>query len=108
MVSFHPDKTPHQSKILDEATGNFNCRRPGILIVADQKVLIVTSTALTGAWIALAGVSYFVEDFDLVSILSEPNLLRSQGGWYYLMLALWALLAMGGIGVQIRALRKSR
>ena len=36
MVSFHPDKTPHQSKILDEATGNFNCRRPGILIVADH------------------------------------------------------------------------
>ena len=36
MVSFHPDKTPHQSKLLDEATGNFNCRRPGILIVADH------------------------------------------------------------------------
>jgi len=26
----------------------------------------------------------------------------------YLMLALWAVLAMGGVGVQIRALRKSR
>ncbi len=80
----------------------------GLVTLLSRKVLIVTSTALTGAWIALAGVSYFVEDFDLVSILSEPNLLRSQGGWYYLMLALWALLAMGGIGVQIRALRKSR
>lgn len=80
----------------------------GLVTLVFRKVLIVVSTALTGSWSVLAGISYFVDGFDLVRVLSEPNLLRSQGGWYYLIWGLWAVLGISGIGVQLRTLHKRR
>ncbi|MDA2933950.1 TMEM198/TM7SF3 family protein [Acidobacteria bacterium AH-259-D05] len=78
----------------------------GLVTLWFRKVLIVASTALTGAWSMLSGVAYFVGDLDLVGALSEPELLRTQDGLYYAVLALWFLIGISGIAIQMRTLRK--
>ena len=75
----------------------------GLVTLWFRKAFVVASTALTGAWSVLAGVAYFVGDLDLVGALAEPELLRTQGGLYYAVLALWFLIGISGIAVQMRA-----
>ncbi len=78
----------------------------GLVTLWFRKVLVVASTALTGAWSVLSGVAYFVGDLDLVGALAKPELLRTQGGLYYAVLALWLLLGISGIAIQMRTQRK--
>ncbi len=80
----------------------------GLVTLWFRKVLVVASTALTGAWSVVSGVAYFAGDLDLVGALSEPELLRTQGGLYYAVLALWFLIGISGIAVQMRAQRKRK
>jgi len=80
----------------------------GLVTLWFRKVLVVASTALTGAWSVLSGVAYFVGDLDLVGALAEPELLRAQGGFYYAVLALWLLLGISGIAIQMRTQRKRK
>lgn len=80
----------------------------GLVTLLLRKVLIVMSTGLTGAWSVVSGAAHFVEGFDLVRLLAEPSLLRSEGGLYYLFLAFWASLGIGGIAVQLGTFRKRK
>jgi len=80
----------------------------GLVTLWFRKVLVVASTALTGAWSVVSGVAYFAGDLDLVGALAEPGLLRTQGGLYYAVLALWFLIGISGIAVQMRAQRKRK
>ena len=80
----------------------------GLVTLWFRKAFVVASTALTGAWSVLAGVAYLVGDLDLVGALAEPELLRTQGGLYYAVLALWFLIGISGIAVQMRAQRKRK
>jgi hypothetical protein len=80
----------------------------GIVTLLFRKVLIVVSTAMTGAWSVLSGISYFAGDMDLVRVFAQPDLLPSQGGCYYLILALWVVLGTSGVGVQMKTLRKKK
>jgi hypothetical protein len=80
----------------------------GLFTLLFRKMLIVVSTGLTGAWSVLSGVSYFVEDFDFERVVSQPDLVRTEGGWYYLLLGIWVLLGIGGIGVQMRTLQEGK
>ena len=80
----------------------------GLVTLWFRKVLVVASTALTGAWSVLSGIAYFVGDLDLVGALAKPELLRTQGGLYYAVLALWLLLGISGIAIQMRSQRKRK
>ncbi len=80
----------------------------GLVTLWFRKVLVVASTALTGAWSVLSGVAYFVADLDLVGALAKPELLRTQGCLYYAVLALWLLLGLSGIAIQMRTQRKRK
>ena len=80
----------------------------GLVTLWFRKVLVVASTALTGAWSVLSGVAYFAGDLDLVGGLAKPELLRTQGGLYYAVLALWFLIGMSGIAIQMKAQRKRK
>ena len=80
----------------------------GLVTLLIRKGLVVASTALTGSWAALSGTSHFVENMDLVRLLSEPDFPRSQSGLHYVVLALWLALGIGGIAVQLRGLRRKR
>jgi hypothetical protein len=80
----------------------------GLFTLLFRKVLIVVSTGLTGAWSVLSGVSYFVEDFDFERVVSQPDLVRTEGGWYYILFGIWVLLGIGGIGVQMRTLQEGK
>ena len=80
----------------------------GLVTLWFRKVLVVASTALTGAWSVLSGVAHFAGDLDLVGGLAKPELLRTQGGLYYAVLALWLLIGMSGIAIQMKAQRKRK
>ena len=80
----------------------------GLATLWFRKVLVVASTALTGAWSVLSGIAYFVGDLDLVGALAKPELLRTQGDLYYAVLALWLLLGISGIAIQMRSQRKRK
>ena len=80
----------------------------GLVTLLIRKGLVVASTALTGSWAVLSGTSHFVDSVDLVRVLSEPDLLRSQGGLYYVVLAFWLVLGIGGVAIQLRGLRRKR
>jgi hypothetical protein len=78
----------------------------GLVTLWFRKVLVVASTALTGAWSVLSGVTYFVGDLDLIGALAKPELFRTEGGMYYAVLALWLLIGISGIAIQMRTQRK--
>ena len=80
----------------------------GLVTLWFRKVLVVASTALTGAWSVLSGVAYLVGDLDLIGSLANPELLRTQGGLFYAVMALWFSIGMSGIAVQMRAQRKRK
>ena len=73
----------------------------GLVTLWFRKAFVVASTALTGAWSVLSGFAYLVGDLDLVRALAKPELLRTQGGLYYAVLALWFLIGMSGIAIQM-------
>ena len=80
----------------------------GLVTLWFRKVLVVASTALTGAWSVLSGIAYFVGNLDLVGALAKPELLQTQGDLYYAVVALWLLLGVSGITIQMRSQRKRK
>jgi len=84
----------------------FSAAIGGLVSLLFRKVLVVASTALTGAWNVLCGASYFIGGADLVRLLSEPNVLPSQGGSYFVVLAFWIVLGVSGMSMQFRTLSK--
>ena len=78
----------------------------GIVAVMLQKLMIILSTSLSGAWGIVSGVFHFlgggpgpVRPFQF-----HPNLrvLRPVGAWGYVMLLCWVLIGVAGIVVQYR------
>ena len=80
----------------------------GLVTLIFRKILIVVSTAMTGSWAVVSGVAYFVEDVNLRKMLAEPDLLRSEGGWYFVIVGIWFVVGIGGLGVQLRRLRRPK
>jgi hypothetical protein len=78
----------------------------GIVALTLQKLMIVISTALSGAWAIVSGVIHFLGDArgPIRPFQYHPNLraLRSMGVWGYAMLLCWVLLGIAGMVVQYR------
>lgn len=79
----------------------------GILALVAQKLMIVLSTAFSGAYLIMAGIWPFVMNNPNASrIWLYPAHDRAAGTLGYGALLLWVLLALLGIGSQFRATRK--
>ncbi|MBN1674104.1 MAG: DUF4203 domain-containing protein [Kiritimatiellae bacterium] len=77
----------------------------GVVAVLFQKLMIILSTAFTGAWGVVTGVAYFVT--DRVDPRRMNDVLRTGGTWVYGMLLCWLVLALLGVVVQYRFAPKS-
>jgi len=78
----------------------------GVVALMLQKLMIVISTALSGAWAIVSGVIHFLGGArgPIRPFQYHPNLraLRSMGVWGYAMLLCWVLLGIAGMVVQYR------
>jgi hypothetical protein len=78
----------------------------GIVAVMLQKLMIILSTALSGAWAIVSGVFHLVGGAPgpVQAFQYQPNLraLRPMGAWGYVMLLCWILLGIAGMVVQYR------
>lgn len=80
----------------------------GLVTILSKRLLIVASTAMTGAWSVLCGVCFFLRDLDPMEIVLEPHSAGAESGAYYLLLATWSILGVGGIAVQLQNSRKRK
>jgi len=84
----------------------------GIMAVIFQKLMIIVSTALSGSWVIVSGVSQLVGggSVPVRSLQYHPDIgfLRSMGIGGYVMLLFWVLLGTAGMVVQYRITRERR
>jgi hypothetical protein len=80
----------------------------GLLTLIFRKALIIVSTALTGAWVGVAGAVNFILGLEVGRTLAEPGVLRSGGTRAYLILAGWLAVAVAGAITQFKALPKKK
>ena len=79
----------------------------GVIALLAQKFMIILSTAFSGSYLIVAGIWSFVVDHpDVSRIWLYPAHDGSSGTLGYGALVLWALLALLGVGSQLRAGRK--
>jgi hypothetical protein len=77
-----------------------------------QKLMIVISTALSGAWAIVSGVSHFLGGArgPIQPFQYYPNLraLRPMGARGYIVLLCWVLLGIAGMVVQYKITRERK
>jgi hypothetical protein len=82
----------------------------GIVALMLQKLMIILSTSLSGAWAIVSGVFHFLGGArgPIQPFRYHPNLraLRPMGAWGYVMLLCWILLGVAGMVVQYRITRE--
>ena len=75
----------------------------GVFTVIFQKLTIIASTSLGGAWSVVSGIFHFVGwDFDPVQLFQNPIGLRYMGTQYCIMFLCWLLLGIFGIVAQYK------
>lgn len=80
----------------------------GILALALQKILIIISTALAGAWMALSGAGYFLFGLNPLSFLDWPLPVLASPGRYWPLLVGWVVLSLAGVAVQQSSSRRRK
>ena len=84
----------------------------GVAAVMLQKLMIILSTALSGAWAIVSGVFHIVGGAPgpVQAFQYQPNLraLRPMGAWGYVMLLCWILLGIAGMVVQYKITRERK
>ena len=84
----------------------------GIVALMLQKLMIILSTALSGAWAIVSGVFHLVGGAPgpVQAFQYQPNLrtLRPMGAWGYVMLLCWILLGIAGMVVQYKITRERK
>jgi hypothetical protein len=79
----------------------------GVVALLVQKFMIILSTAFTGSYLITAGIwSFVIGDPNSARVWLYPAQNVSGGSLGYGALGLWALVALLGIGTQVRASRK--
>lgn len=84
----------------------------GIVALMLQKLMIVISTALSGAWAIVSGVFRFLGNgrgaIRPFQYYPDLRALRSMDAWGYVMLLCWVLIGIAGMVVQYRITRERR
>lgn len=74
----------------------------GVLAVVFQKLMIILSTAFSGAWSMVSGAAYFLLDLHPLVIAQNPLALQALGMKLYLLGAAWLVLGILGVLVQYK------
>ena len=75
----------------------------GILALVVQKLIIIVSTALAGAWMAVSGGAYFLGGFNVFRFFQEPSSAWESFRGREVLLIGWLLLSGLGMLVQFRS-----
>lgn len=72
----------------------------GLLTIYLNRIVIIATTAFTGALIVIIGAFYFIEEIDPLELLSKftPNTISE----IYIIIFLWLVLALSGVIVQYK------
>lgn len=80
----------------------------GIFALLIQKPIIVFSTALVGAWLAVSGGAYFFGGFDIFRFFQDPSSAWDKFPNREVVLIGWLLLSGIGMLVQFRSKSRSK
>ncbi len=79
----------------------------GITALLLQKLMIIIATSFGGSWGIVSGAfSFFGKEADLTAMINQPEILKSMGWIYYLMLLLWLIIGFSGVFFQAVADKK--
>jgi len=80
----------------------------GVAALIIQKPIIVVSTALVGAWLAVSGGAYFLGEFDAFNFFQNPSSALKEYEGKELLLIGWLILSGLGMLVQFRSRARSK